>query len=87
MSQIAQQDHLYIDVTANLDEGETVMSEVGPKLLECAKGGTILDVVLRRVTPEMTMFASIIAADYGDKAIVATWLFEGTIASGVYQSE
>lgn len=90
MSQIAQQDHLYIDVSQDIDEADSVISEVGPKLFECAKAGTISDVILRyKEDSENVTFAPIVYAylSLGAKTLTVSWAYEQDILMGEYTQE
>ncbi len=60
MSQIAQQDHLYIDLGVQTDMfNPTVPLEVQKKLVECYKAGTIFDVILKYTADILDEVASI----------------------------
>ena len=88
MSQIAQQDHLYIDVSTDLDDASGVMSVVGPKLFECAKAGTILDVVLRFIDENgNATLAPIVYAVSANTEVVASWVYEDGVIMGTYTQE
>lgn len=88
MPQIAQQDHLYIDVSIDLDVAADVMSEVGPKLFECANAGTILDVVLRYTDDSGNVtLAPIVYAYLTDTDVVVSWVYEDGVSMGTYTQE
>ena len=67
MSQIAQQDHLYIEVTAL----GTFTDDQKKKLIECFKAGTILDVVQRSAAG----VSACISASYADVSTTRTYTF------------
>lgn len=67
MSQIAQQDHLFIEVSAL----GTFTAAQKAKLVECFKAGTILDVVQRAATG----VSKCISASYADASTTRTYTF------------
>lgn len=67
MSQIAQQDNLFIDVTAL----GTFTDDQKKKLVECFKGGTILDVVQRSAAG----VSKCISASFADVSTTRTYTF------------
>ena len=67
MAQIAQQDHLYIEVSAL----GTFTDDQTAKLVECFKAGTILDVVQRSAAG----VSKCIAASYADVSTTRTYTF------------
>lgn len=67
MSQIAQQDHLYIEVTTL----GTFTDDQKKKLIECFKAGTILDVVQRATAG----VSACISASYADVSTTRTYTF------------
>lgn len=67
MAQIAQQDHLFIDVTAL----GTFTSDQKKKLVACFKAGTILDVVQRSAAG----VSKCIAASFADVSTTRTYTF------------
>lgn len=67
MAQIAQQDHLYIEVS----ELGTFTDAQKEKLVECHKAGTILDVVQRSATG----VSKCISASYADADTTRTYTF------------
>lgn len=67
MSQIAQQDHLYIEVTTL----GTFTDDQKKKLIECFKAGTILDVVQRSAAG----VSACISASYADVSTTRTYTF------------
>ena len=67
MAQIAQQDNLFIDVTAL----GTFTNDQKKKLIECHKGGTILDVVQRSAVG----VSKCISASYADVSTTRTYTF------------
>ena len=67
MSQIAQQDHLYIEVTTL----GTFTDDQKKKLVECFKAGTILDVVQRSAVG----VSACISASYADVSTTRTYTF------------
>ena len=67
MAQIAQQDHLFIDLPAPGDFPDAQKA----KLIECYKAGTILDVVLRSPIG----FFKCISAAYEDAGTTRTYAF------------
>ena len=67
MAQIAQQDNLFIDVTAL----GTFTEDQQKKLIECYKGGTILDVVQRSAAG----VSKCIAASFADVSTTRTYTF------------
>lgn len=67
MSQIAQQDHLYMEVTAL----GTFTDDQKKKLVECFKAGTILDVVQRSAVG----VSACISASYADVSTTRTYTF------------
>lgn len=77
MAQIAQQDHLFIEVSTL----ETFTDAQKAKLIECYKAGTILDVVLRAATgvgKSISIGKSIskcISAGYKDVGTTRTYAF------------
>ena len=77
MAQIAQQDHLFIDLPASGDFTDALKA----KLIECYKAGTILDVVLRAATgvgKSISIGKSIskcISASYEDESTTRTYAF------------
>lgn len=88
MSQIAQQDHLYLDLSKDFDEAQPVMAEVGKKLYECLKAGTILDVVLRyRNNDGVVSIAPILFAYFIDTTLTVSWMYEDTVTMGTYTVE
>ena len=67
MAQIAQQDNLFIDVTTL----GTFTEDQKKKLVECYKGGTILDVVQRSAVG----VSKCISASYADVSTTRTYTF------------
>ncbi len=67
MAQIAQQDNLFIDVTTL----GTFTDDQKKKLVECFKGGTILDVVQRSAAG----VSKCIAASFADVSTTRTYTF------------
>ena len=67
MAQIAQQDNLFIDVTTL----GTFTDDQKKKLIECYKGGTILDVVQRSAVG----VSKCISASYADVSTTRTYTF------------
>ena len=67
MAQIAQQDHLFIDLPASGEYSDALKA----KLIECYKAGTILDVVLRAATA----VTKCICAAYADEGTTRTYTF------------
>ena len=67
MPQIAQQDNLYLDVTAL----GTLTDAQKAKLVECFKAGTILDVVQRSAAG----VSKCIAASFADVSTTRTYTF------------
>lgn len=67
MSQIAQQDNLFIDVTTL----GTFTDDQKNKLVECFKGGTILDVVQRSAAG----VSKCISASFADVSTTRTYTF------------
>ena len=67
MSQIAQQDHLFIEVSAL----GTFTADQKAKLVECFKAGTILDVVQR----SSAGVSKCISASYADVSTTRTYTF------------
>ena len=67
MSQIAQQDNLFIDVTTL----GTFTDDQKKKLVECFKGGTILDVVQRSAAG----VSKCISASFADVGTTRTYTF------------
>ena len=84
----AQQYHLYIDLNRDIEDPAAVMSLVGSKLLECAKAGTILDVVLRYIYDKDTVaLAPIVYAFFTNTGITVSWVYEEGILMGSYTQE
>ena len=67
MAQIAQQDNLFIDVTAL----GTFTDDQKKKLVDCYKAGTILDVVQRSAVG----VSKCISASYADVSTTRTYTF------------
>jgi len=67
MSQIAQQDNLFIDVTTL----GTFTDDQKKKLVDCFKGGTILDVVQRSAAG----VSKCISASFADVSTTRTYTF------------
>lgn len=67
MAQIAQQDNLFIDVTTL----GTFTDDQKKKLVECFKGGTILDVVQRSAAG----VSKCISASFADVTTTRTYTF------------
>ena len=89
MTQPAQQDHIYIDVSIDLDSPREVLSEVGPQLLECAKAGTILNVVLRYKEDGAATLAPIVHSylDPLNNQLTVSWIYETNVLSRTYSQE
>lgn len=79
MSQIAQQDHLYIKVDS-LEE-HIFTNEQEAKLVECYKAGTLLDVVLfdGSNTSKIVYFSAVKDGTTGElTSLLFTYFFEDT---------
>ena len=85
MSQIAQQDHLYINVDdLALDEPALIASYFWNELEEKAKAGTLCDVILINFRGN---FAKIFSAEFDDEdnLVNASYAFSGDVYSIVKQ--
>jgi len=77
-------------VSYDLDYVDVVLSEAGPRLLEYAKAGTILDAVLRYQEVGNTVTLAPIIHSYFDilhNQLTVSWIYETEIMSGTYTQE